>query len=54
VKVGDLVRTDDSSGPIGIILELTKRLYIPAATILVDGKVVEFDIEDLWVFYGSR
>ena len=54
MKVGDLVRTNDSSGPIGVILELTKRLYIPAAEVLVGGEVMEFDIEELWVFYESR
>jgi len=54
VKVGDLVRTDDTSGPIGIVVELTKRLYIPAAKVLVENEVMEFDIEELWVFYESR
>ena len=54
MEVGDLVRTDDSSGPVGVVLELTRRLYIPAAKILVDGEVMEFDIEELWAFYESR
>jgi hypothetical protein len=54
MKVGDLVRTDDTSGPIGIVVELTKRLYIPAAKILVEGEVMEFDVEELWRFYESR
>ena len=54
MKVGNLVRTDDTSGPIGIVVELTKRLYIPAANVLVEGEVMEFDIEELWVFYESR
>ena len=54
MEVGDLVRTDDSSGPVGVVLELTKRLYIPAAKILVDGEVMEFDVQELWVFYESR
>ena len=54
MKVGNLVRTDDTSGPIGIVVELTKRLYIPAANVLVGGEVMEFDIEELWVFYESR
>ena len=54
MEVGDLVRTDDSSGPVGVVLELTRRLYIPAAKILVDGEVMEFDVEELWVFYESR
>ena len=55
MKVGDLVTTDDSSrGPIGVVVELTQRLYIPAAEVLVEGEVMEFDIEELWVFYESR
>ena len=54
MKIGDLIRTDDTSGPIGIVVELTKRLYIPAAKVLVEGEVMEFDIEELWVFYESR
>ena len=54
MEVGDLVRADDSSGSIGVVLELTKRLYIPAAKILVDGEVMDFDVEELWVFYESR
>ena len=54
MKIGDLIRTDDTSGPIGIVVELTKRLYIPAAKVLVEGEVMEFDIEKLWRFYESR
>ena len=54
MKIGDLIRTDDTSGPIGIVVELTKRLYIPAAKVLVEGEVMEFDIEELWKFYESR
>jgi hypothetical protein len=55
MKVGDMVTTDDSSrGPIGVVVELTKRLYIPAAMVLIEGEVTEFDIEELWVFYESR
>jgi len=54
MKVGDLVRTDDTAGPIGIVVELTKRLYIPAAKIFVEGEVMEFDIENLWRFHESR
>jgi hypothetical protein len=55
VKVGDLVSIDDSSrGPIGIVIEINKRLYIPAARVLIKGEVMEFDIEQLWRFYESR
>jgi hypothetical protein len=55
MKEGDLVATDDSSkGPVGVVIELTKRLYIPAAEVLIEGEVMEFDIEDLWCYYESR
>ena len=58
MKVGDLVsRWDDGRGPIGVVLELMKRVgvgYIPVAKILVAGRVKEFKVEDLWVFYESR
>jgi len=55
VSVGDLVTTDDSSvGPVGVVVELTKRLYIPAAEVLIEGEVMEFDTEELWRFYKSR
>tara|TARA_R110002060_G_scaffold15376_12_gene21468 strand:- start:2374 stop:2541 length:168 start_codon:yes stop_codon:yes gene_type:complete len=55
MKVGDLVTTDDSSqGPVGVVIGLTKRLYISAAEVLVGGEVVEFDIEELWRYYESR
>lgn len=55
MKVGDLVTTDDSSiGPVGVVVRLTKRLYIPAAEVLIEGEVMEFDIEELWSYYESR
>ena len=55
MKVGDLVATDDSSiGPVGVVVGLTKRLYIPAAEVLIEGEVMEFDIEELWRYYESR
>ena len=55
MKVGDLVTTDDTSrGPIGVVLETTKRLHIPAVKVLIEGEVMEFDIEELWRFYESR
>ena len=55
MKVGDLVTTDDTSrGPIGVVLEITKRLHIPAANVLIEGKVRKFDIAKLWRFYESR
>ena len=55
MSVGDLVTTDDSSvGPVGVVVGLTKRLYIPAAEVLIEGVVREFDIEDLWRYYENR
>ena len=36
-------------GKVGLVLELTKRLYIPAASILVLGEVAEFDLDELEV-----
>tara|TARA_Y100000310_G_scaffold168702_1_gene168760 strand:- start:15 stop:200 length:186 start_codon:yes stop_codon:yes gene_type:complete len=53
VRVGDLVRIiwnrDETwgDGELGLVLELTKRLYIPAANILVLGEVAQFDLCEL-------
>ena len=52
-KIGDLVRIiwnrDETWGDnqLGLVLELTKRLYIPAANILVLGEVAQFDLCEL-------
>ena len=55
MKVGDLVTTDDSSrGPVGVVLELVKRLYNPTVKVLIEGEVIEFDIAELWRYYESR
>jgi len=54
MQVGDLVKCAGPTGPIGVVVELTKRLYIPAAKVLVEGEVMEFDIEELWSYYESR
>ena len=37
----------ESKGQIGVIIAKTKRLYIPAAKVLVLGEVAEFDLEGL-------
>ena len=37
----------ESKGQIGVITKMTKRLYIPAAELLLLGEVAEFDIEEL-------
>ena len=34
-------------GQIGVIVGLAKRLYIPAANVMVLGEVAEFDISEL-------
>jgi hypothetical protein len=52
MKVGDLVRINWNElswahHEIGLVLELTKRLYIPAASVLVLGEVAEFDLDEL-------
>ena len=55
MKVGDLVKWAGPTGPIGVVIELgIKRLYIPTAKVLIEGEVMEFDIEELWRFYESR
>ncbi len=52
MRVGDLVRINWNElswahHEIGLVLELTKRLYIPAASVLVLGEVAEFDLDEL-------
>jgi len=37
----------ESKGQIAVVIAKTKRLYIPAAKVLVLGEVVEFDLEEL-------
>jgi hypothetical protein len=55
VEVGDLVSTDDSSrGPVGVVVEIIKRLYNPTVKVFIEGKVKEFDMAELWSFYESR
>jgi len=58
MKAGDLVRIKQSGsiydwkeaeGKIGMILEFTKRLYIPAVMVMVLGDVAEFDHDELEV-----
>jgi hypothetical protein len=61
MKVGDIVRIKGNFqvqnapevvwpevyGEIGVIVALAKRLYIPAAKVMVLGEVAEFDIDEL-------
>ena len=53
MKVGDLVRTSDSDGAIGIVLSLQVprghgRRLVP---VYVDQRVKLYSKEELWVFY---
>ena len=34
-------------GQIGVIVAMAKRLYIPAAKVMVLGEIAEFDIDEL-------
>ena len=58
--VGDMVRIHNDIGPdgtldgwpesegqIGVVVALAKRLYIPAAKVMVLGEVAEFDLTEL-------
>ena len=44
----------ESKGQIGVVIALAKRLYIPAAKVMVLGEVAEFDLEELEKVNGSR
>ena len=54
-RIGDVVRIRNMNGPvvdayegqIGVIVALAKRLYIPAAKVMVLGEICEFDIDEL-------
>jgi hypothetical protein len=37
----------ESKGQIGVIIKMAKRLYIPAAKVMLLGEVAEFDIDEL-------
>ena len=54
--VGDMVRINqahggrqwpEAQGQIGVVIALAKRLYIPAAKVMVVGQVAEFDLDEL-------
>lgn len=56
MQVGDIVRVDsahavwdEAQGQIGVVVALAKRLYIPAAKVLVLGQVAEWDQDELEV-----
>ena len=68
MQVGDMVRIvgmanapDNTSAiwpecyhQIGVITALAKRLYIPAAKVMVLGQVAEFDQDELEVISADR
>jgi hypothetical protein len=70
VKAGDLVRIKgpdnafnqvgatstwpDCFGQIGVIVAEAKRLYIPAAKVMILGEIAEFDQDELEVISESR
>ena len=65
MKVGDLVRIKptnlytsnawpESLGKVGLIVKMTKRVYIPAAEVFVLNTMTEFDIEELELVNESR
>ena len=37
----------EAEGQVGVIVAMAKRLYIPAAKVMVLGEVAEFDLEEL-------
>jgi hypothetical protein len=63
INIGDIVRIKGNFqvrnapevmwpevyGQIGVIVEMAKRLYIPAAKVLVLGDIAEFDLDELEV-----
>ena len=61
MQVGDIVRVDsahavwdEAQGQIGVVVALAKRLYIPAAKVLVLGKIAEWDQDELEVISADR
>jgi hypothetical protein len=60
MKVGDLVvirRWGNEAwgdGEHALVLEFTKRLYTPAAKVMILGEAVEFDLSELEVIDEGR
>ena len=68
MKVGDVVRIKgnvqvqnapkvhwpECYGQIGVIIKMAKRLYIPAAKVMVLGELAEFDLDELEKVNESR
>ena len=59
MAVGDIVQINqdplpvanswavEAQGQIGVVVALAKRLYVPAAKVMVLGEVAEFDLDEL-------
>lgn len=55
MKVGDMVtikqgpglQWEEAEGQVGVVIAMVKRLYIPAAKVMVLGQIAEFDIDEL-------
>ena len=64
MNVGDIVRISETVdcaelwpevvGHVGVIIAMAKRLYIPAAKVMVLGEVAEFDLDELEAVNESR
>jgi hypothetical protein len=62
MQIGDLVRIKEekpiiwkeAQGQIGLVVAVTKRLFIPAAKVMVLGEVAEFDVDELELINASR
>jgi len=57
MKPGSIIRITDridaaelwpeAVGQVGVIIAMARRLYIPAAKVMVLGEVAEFDLDEL-------
>ena len=64
MNIGDLVRVKPNSlysdvwpeslGKVGLVIKMTKRIYIPAAEVLMLNTVAEFDLDELELVNESR
>jgi len=44
----------EAKGQIGVIIGLSRRLYIPAAKIMILGEIAEFDLDEMELVNESR
>ena len=62
MRIGDLVRIKqlndrnwpEAEGCVGVIASFGKRLYIPAAKVMVLCEFAEFDLDELEVINANR